>query len=275
MTKHADPKSQAIIFNRSSRIHAIASLAVMSFAWLGCIAAPEEEGAVGAAEQASLTTNSLTTNSLTTNSLTTNALTSNSLTTNSLTTNSLTTNALTASALEDPLARQLLKYVVSCALPAGEQVDITVRDVDYTFPGELGLAPGWGDPSGSCGPSCRSWVSACVLSRVNYLGTPVPISLHGEHPALATTPQEQDTYPRREAAYWGDIFSATQVRQACLAPGQTEIPRVCGPSIHGCVIDVVGPCEEVCNGARDDGGFVGCDDQDDNGANAPVTVFLR
>jgi hypothetical protein len=261
MNTHAAQRSHEIVSHLSRRTHIIASLAAMSFAWIGCLGAPEE--AIGVIAEPVVTLNSLTTNSLTTNSLTTN----------SLTTNSLTTNSLTSAALEDPLARELLKYVVSCALPAGAQINVTVHDVNYSFAGELGLSPDWGAPSGTCGPSCRAWVSACVLSRVNYLGVSVPLSIRGPHPALASTPQEWDTYPHGEATYWGDIFATPQIRRACLSPGQTQIPRVCGPSIQGCVMDVIGSCDEVCDGPREDGRFEGCGG--DDGLNANITVFLK
>jgi hypothetical protein len=274
MNTHAAQTSLEIVSHlsrRALRIHVIASLAAMSFASIGCLGAPEE--AIGVTAEPAVTLNSLTTNSLTTNSLTTNSLTTNALTSNALTSNALTSNALIAAALEDPAARELLKYVVSCALPAGAQINVTVHDVNYTFPGELGLSPDWGASSGSCGPSCRAWVSACVLSRVNYLGVSVPLSIRGPHPALASTAQEWDSYPHGEATYWGDIFATPQIRRACLSPGQTEIPRVCGPSIQGCVMEVIGSCDQVCDGAREDGHFEGCGEE--QGANADITVFLK
>src|SRR6185437_3209897 len=70
--------------------------------------------------------------------------TSNALTGNALTGNALTGNALTGNALTDPNAREVLKYIVSCALPKGESVEFTVGSKDYEYNGELGLAPEWG-----------------------------------------------------------------------------------------------------------------------------------
>jgi hypothetical protein len=271
MNKRTD-RSQSFHFNRSTRILGVASLVAASFAMLGCMEAPESED-IGEAQQASKTDNGLSYNGLSYNALTTNALTTNALTTNALTTNALTTNALVSGALNDPLAREFLKYAVSCALREGDHVDFTIDGVAYSFPGHHGLAPEWREPGGSCGPSCRKWVSACVLSRVNYLGVPTPISIRGDHAALETTEKERDDFSRGEAAYWGDVFASPQVRKACLYPGQTEIPRVCGPTIVGCVAEVVGDCEDVCDGALNDGAYVGCDDADANGENAPVTVF--
>jgi hypothetical protein len=255
-------------------VSAVALAAVAAACALGCTAPPRPAGEDGAPglTPASLTYNALTANALTANALTANALTANALTANALTAGSLT-SALAPEVLEDPLARQFLSYVVSCALPADAELDVTIDDVDYVFQGQLGLAPEWGAAAGSCGSDCRAWVSACVLARVDYLGVHVPLSIRGEHDALATTPEEQQAYPHREATYWGDVFASPQVRKACLSPGETEIPRVCGPSIDGCVMDVVGPCDEVCGELRDDGSFAGC--SDGPGPRAEITVFLQ
>lgn len=111
----------------------------------------------------------------------------------------------------------------------------------------------------------RPWSDA----RVDYLGVSRPISICGARPQLATTAEERADFSHREATYFGDIFRSPQIRRACLSPGQTEIPRVCGPSLDGCVMDVIGSCDEVCDGVRRDGAFTGCDDRD-----ADVTVFL-
>src|SRR5579872_3001350 len=120
-----------------------------------------------------LTANALTANALTANALTANALTANALTANALTANALTANALTANALTAngmTATAEFLKYAVSCALPAGQTVTVTVDGVTHTFPGQLGLAPEWGMDHGSCDGECQRWVSACMLARVDAAG---------------------------------------------------------------------------------------------------------
>jgi hypothetical protein len=204
--------------------------------------------------------NALTSNALTSNALTSNALTSNALTSNALTSNALTSNALTSNALQDPEARLFLKYVVSCALPKGKRLDVNVSGDTYRFDGAVGLAPSWGDAKGHCDAACRGWVSGCVLARVNHLGAEVPISLRGSKPALSSTPEERQAFSEREATYYGDVFATPQLRYACLSPGEAEIPRVCGPSIDGCVVSVVGSCDGACEGAKSDGSFPTCRD---------------
>jgi hypothetical protein len=101
------------------------------------------------------------------------------------------------------------------------------------------------------------------LSRVNYLGVSVPISLRADHPALATDADERRIYPNREATYYGDIFSYPQKRFACKSPGSTLISRVCGgdgSTTSGCIVSVVGDCDKACDGVTSDGAFTSCHD---------------
>ena len=103
---------------------------------------------------------------------------------NALTANALTANALTANGLRDPLGREFLKYVVSCALDEDDELSFRVDGVRYTFPGSLGLAPEWGTKNGFCDGSCQRWVSACVLSRVDAAWVKRDISIRGANWAL-------------------------------------------------------------------------------------------
>ena len=202
-----------------------------------------------------------------------------------LTNNALTNNALTNNALSDESARAVLQYVVSCALPAGQQVDVTVDGVAYSYPGELGLAPQWGLTSGTCNTSCQEWVSACVMARVDYLGAKVLISMRGATPALTASNTEIANYTVAEGAYYGNIFLATPERNACIAPGRSGLPRVCGPTTAGCVVDAIGYCDDTCDKAdKKNGFFPNCRDNVKDGTDhypagtkayaATATVFL-
>jgi len=257
-------------------------IATASLALAACGGVPGERvDQIGTTEQAAVATNSLTSNSLTSNSLTSNALTSNSLTSNALTSNSLTSNSLTYNALHDPNARELLSYIVSCALPGNESIAITVQGTTYEYDGQIGLAPEWGEPNGRCGNACKEWVSACLLARLDYLGVTREISVRGDIPALQVSPQEAAAYTFREATYFGNVFDAPmpQRRYACLSPGQTEIPRVCGPTLRGCAVDVDASCDRVCGAPRPDGSFPNCragdGDRGDPGYHGSITVFLK
>jgi len=210
----------------------------------------EVEEHTGVAQQ-----DALTQNALTQNALTQNALTQNALTQNALTQNALTQNALTQNGLAGDNARELFKYIVSCALPASAVIDVGA----YSFDGGLGLAPEWGEPDGSCDGSCQQWVSACVISRLDYLGVERTISVRGTNPALQTSSSERKTYSVDEATYYGDIFNGPVKAYACLGPGQTQDTRVCGPSIASCgVVDVLGSCQQLCGPVRSDGSFPDC-----------------
>ncbi|MFT3769417.1 MAG: hypothetical protein QM820_28600 [Minicystis sp.] len=235
--------------------------------------------------QNALTQNALTQNALTQNALTQNALTQNALTQNALTQNALTQNALTQNALEDPNARELFEYIVSCALPKGQSLTYTTIDgTAHTFDGELGLAPEWSMPGGKCGKVCQQWVSGCVLSRLDYLGEHVTISIRGTNPAIVVPSwPEYVEYTHREATYYGNIFSQPQQFLGCLPPGVTQDPRVCGPSVDDCVVKFTGSCENVCAGSYWAGGYMNCRgpmDHNEQGATGTmsylgsVTVFL-
>jgi hypothetical protein len=237
-------------------------------------------------EGAIATHNALTANALTANALTANALTANALTANALTANALLGNELTASALKDEASRDVLRYVVGCALSAGAVLDLGDSEASRVYYGELGLAPEWGEEGGSCDAECQGWVSACVLARINAKGVSVPISVRGMSKALQSTEVEEQKFGAREATYFGNVFVSPQLRHACLSPGQTSIPRVCGvePS-ELCVVGIVGNCADACKEEADDGSFEYCSsaivigDSKTELARAPfaqaVTVFLQ
>jgi hypothetical protein len=223
-------------------------IVLVSFAVMGCVGAPgvpDED--IASVQQASLTSNSLTSNSLTSNSLTSNSLTSNSLTSNSLTSNSLTSNSLFSGALEDPASLDLLEFTVGCALTPEQSVSVSVDGESYTYQGQLGLAPEWGEPGGVCDETCQEWVSGCLIARLDYLGVDREISVRGANPGLVTTPAEQAAYPAFEATYFGNVFASPQQIYGCMFPVQHKDPRVCGPSIAGCAVTFPGSCNVLCD----------------------------
>jgi hypothetical protein len=251
-------------------------LALLAIGGAGCGA--EAPDALDIQSSSALVDNSLTANSLTANSLTANSLTANSLTANSLTANSLTANSLTANALRDPLSREFLKYVVSCALDDGQSLSMKIDGVTYTFDGSLGLAPQWGKSRGSCDGSCQRWVTACVLSRVDFLGVKREISIRGDNDILKPQWQEMHEFKIREASYFGNLFIDGKPRFLCLAPGQTGDERVCGPSLSSCPMTVVGDCDDACdNGPWKS--FTDCSDSGRQGHGRTyaesITVFLQ
>lgn len=95
------------------------------------------------------------------------------------------------------------KYVVRCALPAGD----SIRVKDYTgglveLDGEIGFAPEW--KTGDCNSACQEKVSACLLSLTNSLGNHVSVEL-----AAPFTVGTSHTYPYQEAVFFGNLFLDT------------------------------------------------------------------
>ena len=95
MIEHLFPGNPLMVFARASAAVALTASALPA---LGCLDEP------------TLTASSLSQNSLNQNGLAPNGLTANGLTANGVTANALTEGALTAGAMEDPLARERLKY---------------------------------------------------------------------------------------------------------------------------------------------------------------------
>lgn len=255
----------------------------------GCIASQDEEvnfNAPGSQDQA------ITFNAITFNAITFNAITFNAITFNALTTSTLAADSLTSNALSNPDAREVFTYIVSCALPEGQSISVQSGGQSYSFDGSLGLAPEWGRPHGKCDETCQEWVSACVLARTDYLGEHVGISIRGRNRALDTSFAERVAYSHREATYYGNIFSNPPRYLACLSPGETQDPRVCGPSLEDCPLAFQGTsCADVCGRPTADGAFTNCrgpvdDDDDDQGCNhgghshskpyvGSITVYLK
>ena len=150
--------------------------------------------------------NKLATNKLATNKLATNKLATNKLATNKLATNRFVLNPQNAGELlSTPDGREVLTYLVGCAMPEGQILVGTHDGTTYEFYGELGLAPGWLrhrlDPAG------RGWVSACMFSRVNINNVALPVSLRGPTRKLDTSPEERAAWTLEEGAFYGNLFT--------------------------------------------------------------------
>lgn len=182
----------------------------------GCILDMEED--LDSGTQNVETHNRLATNRLATNRLATNRLATNRLATNSLT--GLVALPDTSGILETADGREVYSYLSTCALPADVVVhaevagaaDTAPPNTIYTcasgqcsFPGGLGLAPGWLDaPLDDDG---KAWVSACIFARINKHQTAEAISLRGANPGLEVTVDEAETYTLQEGAFFGNLFT--------------------------------------------------------------------
>lgn len=196
----------------------------------GCVAEPDNEPGV------SETTDSLTTsNRLSSNRLSSNRLSSNRLSSNRLSSNSLEVQGLSAT----ESGRDVLSYIVGCALPTGQSLTIDVAGVTYTYPGWIGLAPGWATRVPTV--TERRWVTACLLARTNVNGVPVNISMRSDTSlALLATAAERTLYTQAEGAFYGDLFATVPVTYACSNRGWTQLSgtfRACALSPNGSTTD--------------------------------------
>lgn len=131
---------------------------------------------------------------------------------------SLTSHAAVKSGLiQSQDGRQLLGYIAKCALGWDDKLNVSYQGSTYHFEGGVGLASNWKD--GALTASEKRWVSACLLAHANAFGIQVPLSLRGDHPALATTPEEVVQYPVEEGAFYGDLFEESGSAAMFACPG--------------------------------------------------------
>jgi len=104
--------------------------------------------------------------------------------------------------LSDPALHGTAEYLVECALPSEHSITKTVGGVDYTFEGDIGLAPEW--ENGPCDQDCQEWVTACLLARTNVSAVAVPIWMQADHPAIGFGLPPDDVI--HEASWYGNLF---------------------------------------------------------------------
>jgi hypothetical protein len=181
-----------------------------------------------AARPFAVTENSLTLNGLVQNGLLANGLRINGLRINGLRINGLTVDQLSLNDLPEAQSVQVMKYVVSCALPDDQSLTMTIGGTPYTFAGGLGLAPELHDASLDS-PESQEWVTACLLARINAIGESVEISIRGRPDLIPTTDYERQRFTVPEGAYYGNIF--TEPAELYIAPldastSQADIDRL-------------------------------------------------
>lgn len=114
-------------------------------------------------------------------------------------------NPAAASMLNSSGSRQVLDYLVGCALPAGQSFNVTAGGTTYNFKGDAGLAKSWS--STKLTEKQQRWISACMLARVNNQGQLMKISMRGPHHALHVTSTETGRFTQEEGVYYGNIFT--------------------------------------------------------------------
>jgi hypothetical protein len=176
------------------------------------------------------------------NKLAANKLAANKLAANKLAANKLAASSLQTKALMDTAdGREVMSFIVSCALPAGQNLTLTTTaGTPYTYPGSLNLAPAWATRVPTIAE--RHWVTACLLARTNLYGVSVSISMrHDTSIPLAATMAEKTTYTRPEGSFYGDLFAPTPLMYACSARAWSQAAfnsfRACALSSNGSTTD--------------------------------------
>jgi hypothetical protein len=212
-----------------------------------------------------------------------NRLAANRLAANSLATNRLAAAQLTPSAADlvtmtaDAGGRELLTYVVSCALPTG--MSLTVSGIVYV--GDVGLAPKWVERALTLEE--RHWVSACLLARTNLFGITVQLSMRGSTGPLATTTAEKAAFNLFEGVFWGDVFAGDlSTMKACTSRYKATNPQISTLPLRECTVNDVlvpgktrcgfayaGICETVCSGLTTGTRYKSC-----GGSTEVISVIL-
>ncbi|AUX40551.1 hypothetical protein SOCE26_019520 [Sorangium cellulosum] len=260
----------------------IVALLAGSLATTGCIGAEIEEDVEDEVDTSGSTV--LTTNGYLANALSPNALSPNALSPNALSPNALSPSALSpgaVAALKNPgesgdLARQLLRYIVGCALRPDQTFSfswIEGRGLIHreVYRGELGLAPWWAADGLEDGHHQRL-ITACIASRANWYGVSVMVSLRNGETPLGSQDVERAIFPVREGAFWGNLFGATPYARACYAPQGVEHARkaqrdcaaghvAVDPATGAATVQPCGPiliagsCDELCTRVDMNGGY--------------------
>ncbi|WP_437827240.1 hypothetical protein [Sorangium sp. So ce1153] len=264
-----------------TRTVALLAIPLVTTACIGAELDDEFEEPIGEAEGAVISSNSILPNALHKNSLnsTSTALTPGALSPTALTWASLSWSA--RGALQDPgtngnLSRELLRYVVSCALRPNQSFSFSWTDSSgavhpETYHGDLAIADWWVyGPLND--PFYQRHMSACLAARTNWYGVSVLISLRSNQPFMASAATERSSYTVREGAFWGNLFSSTPYMRACYSPAGVNRARAlkrdcaaghlnvdpgsgatttqaCGP------IAIAGSCDTVCSVVNADGGY--------------------
>jgi hypothetical protein len=154
--------------------------------------------------------------------------------------------------------RALLSFITECALQKDQILIAETNEITFEFYGKLGAGPSWNGLPSSLTETEQRWVSACVLARVNYFGTPVTFNLRtdkGSGLYLPVTASDIDEFPYYEGGFFGNIFHEPQKKYVCLGDAPTKIlvgkGRICAlPSLDGdmytsaCGFNIVGGCDD-------------------------------
>jgi hypothetical protein len=200
------------------------------------------------------------------NGISLNGISLNGISLNGISLNGISLNGLASVSFSTWLAQDaeqntlVMKYLVKCAVPAGQSrifVDPSTG-ATHTWEGLLGLAPGWA--SGHAPTQAeQQLVSACLAAHTNKYGMHVPLSVLGrtaQQQSIPYTAEELQSFPRREGCFFGNLFQNEGVfagTDGAYLNDDESSPRACGlttpqnaESSQCNPIEHVGSCESLC-----------------------------
>lgn len=159
--------------------------------------------------------------------------------------------------LDSSERRSLLYFITQCALDRNQMLRIESHGVIFEFYGQLGAATGWDGYPSSMNEQQQRWVTACVLARVNYFGTPVPINLRtrpNDKFYIHTTRQQREDFPFFEGGFFGNIFTHPVKKYVCTGDTAPQIligknrictlPSISSDRISECGFVIIGNCDQ-------------------------------
>jgi hypothetical protein len=239
----------------------------------GPIETAAEPSSLAAQGQALETGNGLAPNGLSANGLSANGLSANGLSANGLSANGLSANGFVSWFAQNPAQSDMvMRYIVRCAVPAGESRTYTdpQTQLSYTWHGSLGLAPGWASGQEATVEE-QQLVSACLAAHANKFGVSVSISVLGqdaEGQFIPFTDDELHRYSRKEACFFGNLFTGEGIffgtdsprlhddesspRACVLSSVDPELRNDCAPLTYA------GKCKDLCERVHGEKFYLEC-----------------
>jgi hypothetical protein len=266
-------------------MRAVVALVSLSATITACAFEDDDEN-VGEVSSAVVVNNKLAANKLAANKLAANKLAANKLAANKLAANKLQLNQVGANELlATPEGREVLGFIVSCAINEGQTLVAEFEGETFEFFGEVGLANSW--LNHEIDDVGAGWVSACMFARVNASDVPIPISLRGSHNKLTAGDEEKAGWSLQEGAFYGNFFTEegegidwNACRGADQAAGETGglVERDCAePCTPGEVLDdngTVDPADDqICQAGQTQCGFNYAGDCGQHAANFTCKLY--
>jgi hypothetical protein len=211
-----------------------------------------------------------------TNGMSMNGMSMNGMSMNGLSLSGLAQTGLTPAGLDgaafrtwfdaDPKLRSVtMKYLVRCAAPATRSFTYrsAANGVTYTWPGNLGVAPGW--VAGKAITTAEQQVvSACLAAHVNKFSVQIGIGVEGKAADGSLLPMaagELTTYALRESCFFGNLFTGegiyAGIDHAAWDRAKSS-PRACAFDYAGVGTDrecppifLAGACASLCRPGAD------------------------